>query len=156
MAKKLSFLLYGLLLLCYLGYTTEAESKERSNPMKILEREAVRLAEKFVKNQGYTSYPPSVAPKKEIVFESLEFDNDVDATLERRRGSLTPKAIGAIVNENQWLVAFSYANSSPDSNRGRAVKMGLDGQNIRVMHEDLDLSAFNNVNLNRTPSGGEG
>ena len=105
----------------------------------ITKDEAIRIAEQFIKDQGYTDVPTTLS-KDQIVFESLEWTSDVNEILKMRRESLKPKAMEAIINESQWLVTFEYAKASTDSSSGRAVKMSLAGKKIRVMHEDLDLS----------------
>jgi len=107
----------------------------------ITKEQAISMAEQFIKVQGYTS-EGSTLPKEEIVFESLEWTSDADKILERRKGSLEPKAVGVKVG---WIVGFRHTGAPEDSKTGRAVSMDAYGKHLRVQHQEVYLSIFKEV-----------
>ncbi len=105
--------------------------------------DAVQIAEKFIKQQGYTDEPVSITDD-ELVFESMEWRDNPKEMFAKRKGTLKPKAIGAFENDpRQWEVAFSYTNPSAESWRGRAVRVEKKTKYALVEHQDVDLSSLN-------------
>lgn len=112
--------------------------KNTAERTHLTKEQAIVTAEQFVRDQGYTDEPFRL-PKNQIAYESLELFPE-DEILERRRGTLNPRAVGSKKLESGgWIVGFHHAGTSE---RGRAVKMDAYGKNASVMHEDVDLSTF--------------
>jgi hypothetical protein len=102
------------------------------------ESEAVRLAEEFIAQNGYTDLPPV---RDKIAHESIEWTSNIDELLKARHNTLERKAYG-IVRERKggasgWTVVFRQ--KCRKCTNGRAVTMNLDGSNRRVEHVDFIL-----------------
>lgn len=100
---------------------------------------AVRIAEKFVAENGYTNLPKSRV-NRVLDSESLERSADREKLLADRFDTLMPSAIGAKrgrKNERTgWSVAFDFTAKFGAPNLCRVVTMTLDGSNVRVEHVD--------------------
>jgi hypothetical protein len=120
-----------------------AQSKKQ-----LTEAEAIRIAEQFVVENGYTDLPP-VQDKTKLSYESID-SSDPDQRLKDRFNTLERKAYGVgrgrTKRYNRWTIVFRY-NAKNDSYRrvipnyeqrikkiGRAVTMDADGSNIRMQH----------------------
>jgi hypothetical protein len=108
---------------------------------KLNEAEAVRLAEQFIAQNGYTDLPPD---KSKLAYESIEWESNIDEMLRQRRNTLEPKAYGVVrerKNAPGWTVVFRYKHRATGQMRGngRAVTMNLDGSKMRVEHVDFTL-----------------
>jgi hypothetical protein len=109
---------------------------------------AVRLAEKFLADNGYSNLPPDKT-KASLDMESIEWavlDRARSADtrsriLEMRFNSLRPKAIGIRRGTDHgrelWYIAFDYTRAS-DRDFCRVVTMTLDGSQIRMEHKSGD------------------
>jgi hypothetical protein len=119
------------------------------------ETEAIRLAEAFVINNGYTNLPP-VKDLSKLAYESLDFTNPNEA-LNARRNTLERKAYGVKagnVGRSGWTIVFRYNVSNKQSRKlipnyeqhikeiGRAVTMSIDGSEIRMQHQDIYLKGL--------------
>ena len=121
-----------------------AYSQSVSNRTKeITQEEAIKIAEKFIIENGYTDLPPT-DDKKKIVFESIEWNSDLEEMLKGRHNTLQKKAYGILKgrkgNTEGFTVVFLYVDGSIKKT-GRAVTMDLDGNNLRVEHVDIFLKA---------------
>ena len=100
--------------------------------------QAVALAERFVRENGYTDAPEGEV-KRPLDLESLERSRNRRELLKYRRNTLRPRAIGGMgtgEGENAgWEVAFDYVGSSP-SDRCRVVRINADGTEARMVHQD--------------------
>jgi hypothetical protein len=146
---------------CYLSdvdWILEATSKNILTVEKLLapdstktndisEEEAVKLAEEFIKANGYTTFRP-VPDKKKITLESIEWTADVKEILKKRYNSLEPKAYGigkGLKTKNDgFTVIFRYKDVSI-KDVGRAVTMDSNGKNLRVQHKDIFLKAAEKI-----------
>ena len=99
--------------------------------------EIVAAAEDFVAANGYTD-SEAVPP---IEYESIEWGRTDEEILSARRGTLLPRAYGLISSEDGWVVLFRYATEPDASERGRGVTANRVGNNMRVEHQDIFLSA---------------
>jgi hypothetical protein len=95
--------------------------------------EAVAVAERFVRDNGYTDAPADEL-KAPLDVESIEFAANREELLLQRKNSLQPKAIGAKPTSEGWGVAFDYFEPQVDT--CRVVAMRHDGSEIRVQHQD--------------------
>jgi hypothetical protein len=164
-AGLLSFLIFGFLFSANCEKAkveqnivkTESEivgkhSKNRQEKTETPEEKAIRLAEEFIRRNGYTDAP---ADKNNLSPETVEYSGDVDELLEQRRDTLEPKAYGVSTggrgNEKGWTVVFRYSGrfrdkfktkdklaSNPEEG-GRAVTMNENFQNLLVEHKDFRL-----------------
>ncbi len=109
-----------------------------SAPKGLTQAEAVRLAEIFIIENGYTDLP---ATRTKLSFESLEFfGDDTEVMLQQRHDTLERKSVSAGGEKDAgWTVVFRYAHH-PDANVGRAVTMNFDGSKMRVQHQDIFLA----------------
>lgn len=112
-------------------------------------QEAVKRAEAFVSENGYTNLP-SEKLKSELDMESIEWaamlgdGSDADKRhqiLDMRFNSLQTKAIGTRRDDYEgrghWSVAFDFVKSQWRKEAiCRVVTMDLDGSHIRVEHKD--------------------
>ena len=110
-----------------------------SNAQKrgLSEAEAIKLAERFIVQNGYTDLPPD---KSKLANESFELAESVEEMLKMRYDTLEPKAYGVSRSRKGgspgWTVVFRYKHPSSQQMRrnGRAVTMNLDGGDMRVEH----------------------
>ncbi len=108
------------------------------------EAKAVKLAEEFIKINGYTSEP---ADKENLSHETVEFYDSITELLMQRRDSIEPNAYGVLPhgkgNIKGWTVIFRYNKmnvSEQDYNsHGRAVTMDENFENLIVEHKDFVL-----------------
>lgn len=105
---------------------------EEAPPPEDARARAIRTAEAFVRAQGYTDTPPSVADD-EIVHEGIE------GSVADRRGMLEPTAVSASGEGGRWTVFFRYTDPRY-AGRGRALTL-VDGETPRFVHQDAILSA---------------
>jgi len=108
----------------------------------LTEAEAVKFAQQFIAQNGYTDLQPD---KTRLANETIEWQSNVDEMLKERRDTLQRRAFG-IVRERKgssagWAVVFRYKHLSGREERriGRAVTMNLDGGDARVEHVDFIL-----------------
>jgi hypothetical protein len=110
---------------------------------KISGDEAIKIAENFIIENGYTDLP-AITEEKKVVFESIEWTSDVKEILKGRHNSLQKKAYGFRKgrknSDKGFTVVFQYV-SKTTRKTGRAVTMDLDGKNIRVEHVEIFLKA---------------
>ena len=129
---------------------SSAQSGAGSASGPLREDEAVRLAEVFIRENGYTSVSASRAGNG-LSRESID-DDEPDKRLAKRRDTLLPKACGVVAPTaqlNEWTVVFCLNTrnersraASPNLDEvarraGRAVAMDPDGSHPRVLHQNL-------------------
>jgi hypothetical protein len=106
---------------------------------RLSESEAIKKAEQFVIEQGYTDLPPT-GEKSRLRPEAVHGGIDA-SSLALRRNTLERLAYGTLKEEGkngQWIVIFRYA-AEPHSNRARAVSVQPSGKDIRIEHQDFNL-----------------
>ena len=142
---------------------TEAEidAKTETQIEELPEAKAIRIAEEFVAQNGYTDLP---ADKSRIANETVEFARNLDEllkmranTLERKAYGILYKATGTKMGEKGWTVVFQSKGISDDYYKsvsqstgkkvtgeshpiGRAVTMDANFQNLLVEHKDFPLA----------------
>jgi hypothetical protein len=107
--------------------------------------EVVRIAERFVRENGYTDFTPD--DSRQLVPESIEFSRDRRDRLKRRHNTLKPKAVGYLTgsrnNPEGWTVGFARVKPSDSTQPvGRAVTMDARGHAVRVEHKDFYLDGL--------------
>ena len=114
---------------------------------ELSQTEAVKLAEEFIKINGYTA-EKVVYDEKKITLESIEWSSDLREIFESRHNTLQSKAYGILQGRKNdskgYTVIFRYIDSSIEKT-GRAVTMDLDGKKIRVEHVDIFLRAAEKI-----------
>jgi hypothetical protein len=134
--NRRTHVLVSVLLLFSAAVVLPAQKQELS------EKEAIRLAEQFVAQNGYTDLR---ADKSKLTYETIEWESNIDAMLRQRHDTLERKAYGIVHGRKGgtpgWTVVFRYSHPSSKQARrnGRAVTMNLDGSNPRVEHVDFIL-----------------
>jgi hypothetical protein len=128
---------------------------------RLREDEAVRLAEAFVRENGYTNVPATRSGDS-LSRESIDND-EPEKRLAKRKDTLLPKACAVsppTAEVDQWTVLFCYntrnerfrvnvANFDQMAREaGRAVTMDLDGSHLRVQHQDI---LFDQPGMKRLP-----
>jgi hypothetical protein len=125
-----------------------------NNEVKIKEtdeQKAVRIAEEFVKINGYTDIS---AEKAKIKYESIEFASNLDELLKQRKNTLESNAYGVSdfgkMTEKGWTVVFKIKNLDFSGkmtnkekrfyeNAGRALTMDENFENLVMQHKDFPL-----------------
>jgi hypothetical protein len=112
---------------------------EGSNAGRISVEEAVRLAEQYIHDQGYTDFiPPDTA---KLVPESIARVGR-ERWIGMRHNRLRPRACGYLERSRRdpdgWTVGFEFVDAR-NPYVGRAVTMDASGRNLRVEHVDLLL-----------------
>ena len=105
---------------------------------KLSEVAAIKLAQEFVIRNGYTDKP--VTDKSKVSLESVEISKNIDEILAFRKDTIIGRAYGILLNEGKtgWIVVFKYKKQNKQV--GRAITMGLYGNNLRMEHQDFMLS----------------
>jgi len=140
--------------------TTESEIRNSNEQIEIKqetvespEEKAVRLAEEFIKRNGYADAP---ADKNNLSHETVEFYKNIDELLQFRHNTLEPKAYGIFYrgrlgDKNGWTIIFRYSKRIRDELKktsklvsnpnvaGRAVTMNENFENLLVEHKDFPL-----------------
>lgn len=110
----------------------------------LTQEQAIKLAEKFIIDNGYTSLP---ADKSKISYELLDQlgDNNVDSILKWRHNTLQLKAFCISEDNDRWDIGFLSTKidiSKLDSIQlnsnlsGRAVIVMKNGKEVRMAHKD--------------------
>jgi hypothetical protein len=113
-------------------------------------RQAVRIAERFVRANGYTDFVPDDANR--LIPESLEFSRDRRDWLKQRHNTLKPRAVGyrkGARNEPKgWMVGFELVDPFEDQRIidqrriGRGVTMDARGRGVMVQHMGFFLDGL--------------
>ncbi|MES2554745.1 MAG: hypothetical protein V4604_01265 [Bacteroidota bacterium] len=116
---------------------------------ELTEKEAIQLAEQFVKDNGYTN---ATADESKLSFELMDqTGEDVALILERRKNTLQPTAFCISDNDDVWHIGFlstKVAISNPDKLdlnsdlSGRAVIVDRKSHKVRIAHKDPLFSMF--------------
>jgi hypothetical protein len=137
--------IYLLAIGCILTVLSACTTK----PKQLNEKEVVRLAEEFVKINGYTQFKPDGSNFEFEVSDDLIHQN-IPATLEKRYNSLQPNAICILQDKVGWHVGFlrsgidfyklDSTNKLPDL-PGRMVNVYTSGE-IRMSQKEPHFSNF--------------
>ncbi len=104
------------------------------SPMPVTEAEAIRLAEMFVAQNGYTDLP--VPQDAKLTLESIEYGSNTAERLEFRHATLERRALGAYRMHGGWTVTFRYKGDTlADGKRG--VWVDDSRKRIRMFHQDV-------------------
>jgi hypothetical protein len=98
--------------------------------------EAIRLAERFVAENGYTDLPVDSDAAK-LTLEPIEFASNTKERLEIRRDTLERKAADAYPMGDGWEVAFRCRRKGPGPESRRGVWVPGTGKPIRIFHQDV-------------------
>ena len=106
---------------------------------RLSESEAIKKAEQFVIEQGYTDLPRT-EEKSKLKPEAVFGGTDAPS-LVLRRNTLERSAYGVLKEEGKsgyWIVVFCYS-AQPDLNRARAVAVHPFGKDVKIQHQDFNL-----------------
>ena len=131
---------FGIVLLVGLLFPSCVDNPRVEN-RALSASEAVEMAERFIRDNGYTNYTPP--PWRTLVPESIEF-LPPEEWREFREDTLHRRAYGYSRGGRRgtgWTVVFRHKRRGAPTETGRAVTMDLDGADIRIEHSDFFLSA---------------
>lgn len=124
--------------------------KDQQAPSAILSQsEAIKIAEKFVRLNGYTSYEPDKSVLVPELFDGL-WENE-DSILAHRHNTLLPKASFIREDSTSWHIGFisSRTDKAKLSGiqkwrdiQGRAVIVEKTGREAKMLHKDPLFSYF--------------
>ncbi len=107
------------------------------------EAKAVRIAEEFIAQNGYTDLPPA---KDRLSYETVERASSIEELLAWRHNTLERRAYGVMYRgrmgtKGGWTVVFLPRPRSGDGREvlGRAVTMDKDFKNLLVEHKPFIL-----------------
>jgi hypothetical protein len=122
------------------SHLAPARSHDKPNPKVIDATQAVRIAEQFVRENGYTDFVPEDISK--LTPESIE-RWEREGWIAHRHKTLRPHALGYLRggknDPNGWTVGFERVKPSRDQGVGRAVTMGGHGEGLMIQHKDFFL-----------------
>ncbi len=136
--------LFPLIVLLTLVFTQSFTVEQNENIVS--RKQAIKLAEQFIKDNGYTSEKPDRSKMKYELF-----DREINQTLKYRYNSLQQKAFCFSKDDNEWHIGFlstdinlkKLTGEQKNSDlRGRAVKVSFDGKEISIAHKDPRFSYF--------------
>jgi len=143
-------------LVASLIFTLVAYAAQLQPKKEISEPEAIRLAEEFIIDNGYTDLPPS-EDKSKLKCESVNCGLDEWSMKSIRHNSLLRGAYGVWRydakkrGKGSWTVVFrkncdhpEFRRTVPDwekmcKTQGRAVTMDLYGNDLHMIHQDCYL-----------------
>jgi len=108
-------------------------------------RQAVQVAERFVRENGYTDFVPE--DPRRLVPESIEFSRDRRDWLKKRHNQLKPRTVGYRKGSRNdpegWTVGFALVKPTDEARpTGRAVTMDTRGRRVRVEHMGFYLEGL--------------
>ena len=111
-------------------------------------KEAVQLADNFVRINGYTLEPGDSTQLQYELFDHLNKHNS--DILKSRHNTLQAHAFCYYEDENAWHIGYLLASVKPNENGlegptnlpGRAVKVMKTGKEITMVHKDPLFSSF--------------
>lgn len=116
---------------------------------QMTKEQAIKLAEQFIIDNGYTSLP---ADKSKLSYEWFDrHENNVDSILKSRQNTLQQRAFCISEDKDRWNVGFLLTDvdlNSLDSIQrqtdlsGQAVIVMKDGKEIRMAHKVPLFSHF--------------
>jgi hypothetical protein len=132
-------------------YVSSLHTKNRHNDLLLLsvtalgqtqkrrftQSQAIAFAERFIAQNGYRDLPPD---KKQLSYETIELESNIDEMLRQRHDILERRANGFVrerkSGERGWTVVFRFKHPKKEEDRklDRAVTMNLDGSNPRMEH----------------------
>ena len=105
--------------------------KESNLPANISIQQAIKIAEQFIIDNGYTD---QTADLNKFVPELLENPEDMQTIIQRRKSTVQSTAIGAKLAGDQWSITFPTTNNEAS---GRVVSMDTQGNNVKMQHQEV-------------------
>jgi len=154
----MKILLYSFLTISFLGLfscqnqnnttatkhpdTLSVNTNNTSNK-SVSNEEAVKLAEDFVRWQGYTNTPTDLT-LEEALFETDEFATSIEKLMDIRQNTLQGKAIGVkqFDNQSKWAVAFDFVEGNEEG-QCRCVIMDTLGESVYMKPGNTFIGWFN-------------
>ncbi|MDC6367170.1 MULTISPECIES: hypothetical protein [Flavobacteriaceae] len=107
---------------------------------KISEEQAIRIAEKFIVQNGYTNSEIKI-DTNQIAADFGETQMSKDRILELRYNTLEPHVSFKSKKMGKWTFGF---RNSRDSSRYQLVKLSGNGKKIWVVHQDVKVEQIQN------------
>lgn len=130
------------LIICVLTFSCKTNNQ-------LTEKQAVKVAEQFIIDNGYTNMPANKSKLSYELYDQLE--NNMDSILNQRYNILQPKAFCISEDEDKWNVGFLSVGvnlnkldsmEQNDDVSGQAVIVMKEGKEIRIAHKDPVFSRF--------------
>ena len=122
---------------------------------EITEKQAIELAENFIKVNGYTKFP---ADTSNVSFEFIyDHGQDIRSVLKKRHNTLHPDAFFITKDGEGWEVGFISTRVNlkkadslqiQDDPDCRAVTMNLQGTELRMAHKSPRFSKWKRLYKN--------
>lgn len=151
---RATFVLTTLLALVCQAYGRETPASLPPVPTKTIPEgsrrdvdadQAMKIAEEFVRANGYTDFTPSDLSK--LKPEPIEMSDDREEWLKDRHDTVRPQAHGYMKgtgnSRDGWRVVFARTKPpNNDPNIGVGVAMDKTGNNVRFMHMGVGLNFY--------------
>jgi hypothetical protein len=114
----------------------------------LTEEQAIKLAEQFIIDNGYTNLP---ANQSKLTYELFDNKDNIDDMMKNRKNTLHAKAFCISENNSEWHIGFLSTKVNPGKINaarrqkdlpGRAVIVSKDGKGIRMAHKEPLFSRF--------------
>jgi hypothetical protein len=131
--------------LCLSPVASGSQAARRSK-RAIDPRQAIRISERFVRQNGYTEFVPDDPSR--LAPESFGFSRDKRVWLRQRHNTLKPRAAGFLEGARNypkgWTVGFELVKPIADGKEpiGRAVTMDAMGHHVTVQHMGFYLDSL--------------
>jgi hypothetical protein len=153
----MSKVVYSIVLLCVVGCGTPdphpiGTASGTINTPEITAEQAVRIAEEFIRANGYTDYSPVDVSKLDADIKEVVTEEDktlLKDLLAERRNTIKPRACGWKRGRRNdpkgWTVGFELVKTlNNDPSIGQAVEMDRHGADAWVEHMGFDLKSLPN------------
>jgi hypothetical protein len=153
----MSKVVYATALLCVVGCGTSdprpmGPAPAELTPTEITAEQAVRLAEEFIRANGYTDYAPVDVSKLDVDIKEVVTEEDkrlLKDLLAERRNTIKPRAYGWRRGRRNdptgWTVGFELVETlNNDPSIGQAVEMDRHGADAWLEHMGFDLKSIPN------------
>ena len=148
---------FPIVLLCVVGCSESDQAPKRTTsgkptPLEITAEQAIRIAEEFIRANGYTDYSPEDLGNLDVAIPEGTTDEDnkfLKEFLARRRDTIKPRAYGwrrgSRHDPKRWTVGFELVKTlKNDPSIGQAVEMDEHGSDLWVEHMGFNLNSLPN------------
>jgi hypothetical protein len=148
---------YTIALLCVVGCGSpdprpEGAASGTVTPSEITAEQAVRIAEEFIRANGYTDYSPVDVSNLDVDMAKVVTEEEkasLKDLLAQRRNTIKPRAYGWKRGRRNdpkgWTVGFELVKTlNKDPSIGQAVEMDRHGADAWVEHMGFNLKSLPN------------
>jgi hypothetical protein len=137
------------LILIFIFLFISCEKKSNRFKVPIVKEDAIKIAEQFILDNGYTYLPPNKSKISYELFDGLY--HNIDSILKNRYNILQRKAFYYSEHDDRWNIGFLYTSNTDNMNesledtldlKGRAVIVMKSGKEVRLAHKIPIFSNF--------------